>query len=116
MKYLVRSAHFGRRVRDIGAQAHACERHCVGEHLDAGVDVDDAFEMAESDDEGAQGEEDDKGEAHDCAVGDGCPVHALQEGEEVGGEHHHFASWRPAAGSTGSSSSSGGGTSSTRTS
>lgn len=64
------------------AQTHTRQGHEVGEHLNAGVDVDDSPEMAQSNDNGAGGHENDKGQAHEDAVRDGHAIHFIQEWDQ----------------------------------
>lgn len=71
---------------DKGAQAHAGYCHHVGEHLNRRMDVNRAFEMAQSNDEGARGEKNDKSQAHDGAVRYGHMMQFLQERYQGGGD------------------------------
>lgn len=64
---------------DPRAHAHTGYRHHVGEHLNSGMNVYRPLELAKTNDEGAGGEENDKGQAHDCAV---CHGHLVKLGEE----------------------------------
>ena len=61
------------------AHAHSRQGHQVSEYLNAGMDIYHSLEMTQSDEERASGEENDKGQAHDCAM---CYGHMMHMGQK----------------------------------
>ena len=97
--YLGREPQPCRRVGEIDAQAHTGQRQRVGEDLDPRVEMERSLEAAKSNDQGAGGEENDEGQAHEYAVGDPGSVYALYKGKQ-GQRNHRFPSgWTTTAAS-----------------
>ena len=90
-------------MADISAQPHPGQREHIRKHLNPSMNVNDALEMTETDEDGAGGHEDDESQTHEDAVRDGGFADAVEEGHDGGREHHHHRSsgrGRTTAGST----------------